>query len=294
MVRKIRNLLLTLLFLAGFGIFTYPIVSNQWNTYRQSRLIASYEVAVKEMSEEDFTAEWSAAKAFTSQITQNNIYADVFGEEAKDTDSKYRRVLNIGNDGIMGYLSIPKINVKLSIYHGTKDSVLQTGVGHINGTSLPIGGEGTHSVLAAHRALPSAELFTNLDQLQEGDVFYIHVLDETLAYEVDRVLPMVEKEDMATLSSALSIEEGKDYVTLFTCTPYGVNTHRLLVRGERIPFEPTEIADDTTPASALVENVTNYYMIYGYAGLIITFILILLLRLILGGKSQRVERRISN
>ena len=290
MVRKIRNLLLALLFLAGFGIFTYPIVSNQWNTYRQSRLIASYEVAVKEMSEEDFTAEWSAAKALTSQITQNNIYADVFGEEAKDTDSRYRRVLNIGNDGIMGYLSIPKINVKLSIYHGTKDSVLQTGVGHINGTSLPIGGEGTHSVLAAHRALPSAELFTNLDQLQEGDVFYIHVLDETLAYEVDRVLPMVEKEDMATLSSALSIEEGKDYVTLFTCTPYGVNTHRLLVRGERIPFEPTEIADDTTPASALVENVTNYYMIYGYAGLIITFFLILLLRLILGGKKSKSRK----
>lgn len=290
MVRKIRNLLLALLFLAGFGIFTYPIVSNQWNTYRQSRLIASYEVAVKEMSEEDFTAEWSAAKVFTSQITQNNIYADVFGEEAKDTDSRYRRVLNIGNDGIMGYLSIPKINVKLSIYHGTKDSVLQTGVGHINGTSLPIGGEGTHSVLAAHRALPSAELFTNLDQLKEGDVFYIHVLDETLAYEVDRVLPMVEKEDMATLSSALSIEEGKDYVTLFTCTPYGVNTHRLLVRGERIPFEPTEIADDTTPASALVENVTNYYMIYGYAGLIITFFLILLLRLILGGKKSKSRK----
>ena len=290
MVRKIRNLLLALLFLAGFGIFTYPIVSNQWNTYRQSRLIASYEVAVKEMSEEDFTAEWSAAKAFTSQITQNNIYADVFGEEAKDTDSKYRRVLNIGNDGIMGYLSIPKINVKLSIYHGTKDSVLQTGVGHINGTSLPIGGEGTHSVLAAHRALPSAELFTNLDQLQEGDVFYIHVLDETLAYEVDRVLPMVEKEDMATLSSALSIEEGKDYVTLFTCTPYGVNTHRLLVRGERIPFEPTEIADDSIPASALVENVTNYYMIYGYAGLIITLFLILLLRLILGGKKSKSRK----
>ncbi len=289
MKRKIMNLLFALLFLAGFGILTYPVVSNQWNTYRQSQLISSYESVVEEMTVEDFTAEWSAAKGFTSQITQNNIYADVFGEDSDDpSNSDYRSVLNIGNDGIMGYILIPKINVKLSIYHGTADATLQTGVGHLNGTSLPIGGAGTHSVLAAHRGLPSAELFTDVDQLKEGDIFYIHVLDETLAYEVDQILPMVDKEDMETLSSALSIEDGKDYVTLFTCTPYGVNSHRLLVRGERIPFEPTEIADDSTPASAFVENVTSYYMIYVYAGLIITLILILLLRLILGRKSQRV------
>lgn len=289
MKRKIMNLLFALLFLAGFGILTYPVVSNQWNTYRQSQLISSYEEVVEKMNEEDFTAEWSAAKGFTSQITQNNIYADVFGEDSDDpSGSDYRSVLNIGNDGIMGYILIPKINVRLSIYHGTADATLQTGVGHLNGTSLPIGGEGTHSVLAAHRGLPSAELFTDVDQLKEGDVFYINVLDETLAYEVDRILPMVDKDDMETLSGALSIEEGKDYVTLFTCTPYGVNSHRLLVRGERIPFEPTEIADDSTPASAFVENVTSYYMIYVYAGLIITLILILLLRLILGRKSPRV------
>ncbi len=288
MKRKIMNLLFTLLFLAGFGILTYPVVSNQWNTYRQSQLISSYEAVVEEMTVEDFTAEWDAAKGFTSQITQNNIYADVFGEDSEDSsDSDYRNVLNIGNDGIMGYISIPKINVRLSVYHGTADATLQTGVGHLNGTSLPIGGEGTHSVLAAHRGLPSAKLFTDVDQLKEGDVFYIHVLDETLAYEVDQILSMVDKDDMETLTSALAIEDGKDYVTLFTCTPYGVNTHRLLVRGERIPFEPTEIADDSTPASAFVENVTNYYMIYVYAGLIITLILILLLRLILGRKRSK-------
>lgn len=288
MIRKIANLLFALLFLAGFGVLTYPVVSNQWNTYRQSQLISSYDDVVEEMTVEDFSAEWSAAKGFTSQITQNNIYADVFGEDSGDAaNSDYRNVLNIGNDGIMGYISIPKIGVKLSIYHGTTDAVLQTGVGHLNGTSLPIGGEGTHSVLAAHRGLPSAELFTDVDQLQEGDVFYIHVLDDTLAYEVDQILPMVDKDDMVTLSNALAIEGGKDYVTLFTCTPYGVNTHRLLVRGERIPFEPTEIADDSTPASALVENVTSYYMIYVYVGLIITLILILLLRLILGGKKSK-------
>lgn len=288
MKRTITNLLFALLFLTGFGVLTYPVVSNQWNNYRQQQLISSYDNVVEEMTVEDFSAEWSAAKGFTSQITQNNIYADVFGEDGDDpSTSEYRNVLNIGNDGIMGYISIPKIHVKLSIYHGTGDSVLQTGVGHLNGTSLPVGGEGTHSVLAAHRGLPSAELFTDIDQLENGDVFYLHVLDETLAYEVDQILPMVDKDDMNTLSQALSIEDDKDYVTLFTCTPYGVNTHRLLVRGERIPFEPTEIADDSTPASAIVENVSSYYMIYVYVGLIITLILILLLRLILGRKKSK-------
>ena len=185
MKRKISSILFGLLFLIGFGVLVYPTVANQWNTYRQSRLISHYETVVEEMKPEDFTAEWEKAYAFNDTMTQNNIYGDVFGSEEEDLeDTEYWKVLNVANDGVMGYLSIPKINVKLAIYHGVDDEVLQTGIGHLDGTKLPIGGESTHSVLAAHRGLPSARLFTDIDQLETGDKFYIHVLDEILAYEM--------------------------------------------------------------------------------------------------------------
>ena len=237
MTRRRTGILFGLLFLIGFGILVYPTVADQWNTYRQNRLISSYEDTVEEMEPEDFTREWEAARSFNATIPQNNIYGDVFGEDGKEAENTaYWQVLNIAGDGVMGYLSIPKIDVKLSIYHGTSDEVLQTGIGHLDGTALPIGGESTHSVLAAHRGLPSARLFTDVDQLQEGDKFYIHVLDEVLAYQVEQILDMVDKDDHETLEAALHTEEGKDYVTLFTCTPYGVNSHRLLVRGVRVPY----------------------------------------------------------
>lgn len=288
MHKKIASFLFALLFLAGFGVLTYPTISNQWNTYRQNQLISTYQETVAAMTPEDFSKEWEQANALNDTITENNIYGDVFGEDEEDNEmSAYRQALNIQGDGIMGYLTIPKINVKLSIYHGTADSVLQTGVGHLNGTSLPIGGKGTHSVLAAHRGLPSSKLFTDIDQLEEGDVFYIKVLDETLAYQVNQILPMVESTDMDTLSEALAIDDDEDYVSLFTCTPYGVNTHRLIVRGTRIPYEPTEIADDSTPVGVVVEAVKDYYMLYLIAGLVVALILILLLRLIFRRKRKK-------
>ncbi|MDD6157610.1 MAG: class C sortase [Lachnospiraceae bacterium] len=288
MLRKIASYLFALLFLVGLGVLTYPTISNQWNTYRQNQLISTYQETVAAMTPEDFSTEWEQANALNATITENNIYGDVFGEDEEDNEmSAYRQALNIRGDGIMGYLTIPKINVKLSIYHGTADSVLQTGVGHLNGTSLPIGGKGTHSVLAAHRGLPSSKLFTDVDQLEEGDVFYIKVLDETLAYQVDQILPMVESTDMDTLSEALAIDDNEDYVSLFTCTPYGVNTHRLIVRGTRIPYEPTEITDDNTPAGVVVEAVKDYYMLYLIAGLVVALILILLLRLIFRRKRNK-------
>lgn len=288
MLRKIASYLFALLFLVGLGVLTYPTISNQWNTYRQNQLISTYQETVAAMTPEDFSTEWEQANALNATITENNIYGDVFGEDEEDNEmSAYRQALNIRGDGIMGYLTIPKINVKLSIYHGTADSVLQTGVGHLNGTSLPIGGQGTHSVLAAHRGLPSSKLFTDVDQLEEGDVFYIKMLDETLAYQVDQILPMVESTDMDTLSEALAIDDNEDYVSLFTCTPYGVNTHRLIVRGTRIPYEPTEITDDNTPAGVVVEAVKDYYMLYLIAGLVVALILILLLRLIFRRKRNK-------
>ena len=181
----------------------------------------------------------------------------------------------------MGYLSIPKINIRLSLYHGTGDDVLQTGVGHLNGTKLPIGGESTHSVLAAHRGLPSARLFTDIDQLYRGDRFYIRILDETLAYEVDQILPMVDKDDTEALEKALQIVEGEDHVTLFTCTPYGVNSHRLLVRGVRVPYEGEEEVA-RTPVETMLRAVQNYYMLYLILGLSVTLLIILIMKFLFG------------
>ena len=287
MKKKISAILFGLLFLVGFGILVYPTVSNQWNTYRQSQLISNYQSVVQDMTPEDFTQEWERAEAFNATITQNNLYSDVFGESTTDLQStEYWKILNEAGDGIMGYLSIPKINIKLAIYHGTADDVLQTGVGHLNGTKLPIGGESTHCVVAAHRGLPSAKLFTDIDQLRNGDKFYIHVLDQVLAYEVDQILPMVDKDDHETLENALKIEEGKDQVTLFTCTPYGVNSHRLLVRGPRVAYNGEE-DKEATISESMVESIKNYYMIYTILGLAVTLLVILLLRFLSKKKKNK-------
>ena len=286
-MKKILNVVFILMFLAGFLLLAYPTISDQWNTYRQSRLISSYEDTVSTMEEEDFSDEWAKAEAFNDTLTENNIYGDVFaGDDEELEDTEYWSVLNVAGDGVMGYLSIPKINVRLSIYHGTSDDVLQTGIGHLDGTKLPIGGKSTHCVLAAHRGLPSARLFTDVDQLEKGDLFYIHVLDEVLAYEVDQIYDMVDKDDMETLESALSIVDGEDHVTLFTCTPYGVNTHRLLVRGERVPYEGEEDAA-STPAESMVRAVQDYYMLYLVLGLSVTLLVILILRCLIRPKRKR-------
>lgn len=287
MKRKIANVLFGLLFLIGFGILVYPTVSDQWNTYRQSRLISNYEAVVENLTEEDFSDEWQKAIAFDQALVRNDLYGDVFGEDDGELEStEYWKVLNVANDGVMGYLSIPKINVKHAIYHGTGDKVLQTGIGHLNGTKLPIGGESTHSVLAAHRGLPSARLFTDLDQIKKGDMFYVHVLDEILAYQVDQILDMVDKDDHETLEAALQVEEGKDQVTLFTCTPYGVNSHRLLVRGTRVPYNGEEEAE-TSVAESMLKTVQNYYMLYLILGLSITFLIILFMRFLFKAKDKK-------
>lgn len=285
MKRKISTFLFGLLFLAGFGILAYPTISNQWNTYRQSKLISNYDTKVSEMTEEDFTREWDLAGAYNRTFDKNSIRTDIFGlEESEDiTRTEYWKVLNVAGDGIMGYITIPKINVKLSIYHGTAEDVLQTGVGHLNGTKLPVGGEGNHSVLSAHRGLPSAKLFTDIDQLKKKDRFYVHVLNEDLAYEVDQILPMVDKDDYDALEEALKIEAGQDYVTLFTCTPYGVNSHRLLVRGHRVPYDG-EL--ESTPVESMVQAIQNYYMLYLLAGLAATALVILIMRRMMKKKTQ--------
>ena len=285
MKRKILNVLFALLFLTGFAILTYPTISDQWNTFRQSRLISDYQEVVSQMEEEDFEEVWAAARGYNQTFEQNSILSDAFGiDEAEHIeDTEYWQVLNVAGDGVMGYLTIPKINIRLAIYHGTSEEVLQTGVGHLNCTRLPVGGESNHTVLSAHRGLPSAKLFTDIDQLEPGDLFYLHILNEDLAYEVDRILPMVDKDDYDALEEALKIEEGKDQVTLFTCTPYGVNSHRLLVRGHRVPYNG-ELDTAPTPAESMVQAIQNYYMLYLLLGVSVTALVIFLLWRIIGRK----------
>lgn len=290
MKRTIMNILFGLMFLVGFGILVYPTVSNQWNTYRQSQLIDSYEEKVEELAVEDFTEEWELARNYNETIEYNALYSQAFGAENSNMrESEYWQVLNVAGDGIMGYISIPKINIRLAIYHGSEETVLQTGVGHIDGTNLPIGGETTHCVLSGHRGLPSAKLFTDIDQLKKGDMFYIHVLDETLAYQVDQISDMVDKEDADALESALALEEGKDHVSLFTCTPYGVNSHRLIVRGTRVPYEGEEHVEATIPET-MVQSVQDYYMIYLILGLSVTLLVIIIMRVVINRKGRRENK----
>ncbi len=225
---NVTTYLLILVLLAGLSLLLYPSFSDYWNSFHQSRAIAGYTEEVSSMDNdvyEDFRsqAQQYNEKLFLRQKTEN---AFLIPEEQL---AEYEQLLDVTGLGIMGYIEIPSIDVSLPIYHGTSDTVLQIAVGHLDWTSLPVGGESTHCVLSGHRGLPSAKLFTNLDKLAVGDTFLMQVLDEVLTYEVDQIL-IVEPDE----TQALMIEEGKDYCTLVTCTPYGVNSHRLLVRGHRI------------------------------------------------------------
>ena len=223
------TILLVLIFLLGLSLLLYPAVSDYWNSKHQTRAIAVYSEEVSGLDEDQYQALWEAAAAYNASLLErDNAY--LLTEEQK---AAYEQLLNVSGLGIMGYIEIPSIDCSLPIYHGTEESVLQIAIGHLEWSSLPVGGESTHCVLSGHRGLPSAKLFTNLDKLQEGDVFLLRVLDEVLTYEVDQIL-IVEPQE----TGALRIVEGEDYCTLVTCTPYGINTHRLLVRGHRIENAP--------------------------------------------------------
>ena len=238
MKKKLSNLAFTIVFLSGLSLMLYPYLSKAWNTYRQSKLTTSYsEVVAEEKEKTDYSTEWEKARAYNEELYEkNDPYAFARAEYAEEPDEIYLSCLDVMGDGMMGYLEIPTIDIKLPIYHTTDENVLENSVGHLEGSSLPVGGENTHAVLSAHRGLPNAKLFTALDSVKEGDTFYLYILDEILCYEVDQIL-VVEPSD----TSELLIEEGKDYVTMFTCTPFAVNTHRLLVRGHRIEnIQPIE------------------------------------------------------
>lgn len=225
MKKHFSTIILIFVFLIGLSLLLYPSLSNYWNSFHASRAVASYSEEVANLDEEGYRKMLEVAKEYNQTLLgRGNRYT--LSEEQK---MEYNDILNIGGTGIMGYIEIESLAVSLPIYHGTDDAVLQIGVGHLDWTSLPVGGEGTHCVISGHRGLPSAKLFTNLDKMSVGDTFVLRVLDEVLTYEVDQIL-IVEPDD----TESLQIEQGKDLCTLVTCTPYGINTHRLLVRGHRV------------------------------------------------------------
>lgn len=224
MKKHITTILFIITLLAGLSLLLYPTVSDWWNSFHQSRAIAGYSEAVSGLDAESYEAWWAKARQYNEDLSHKEDRYRMTKEEG----AEYEAQLDVAGNGIMGYIEIPRIKCSLPIYHGTDEAVLQIAVGHIAGTSLPVGGEGSHCVLSGHRGLPSAKLFTDLDQMGEGDLFMLHVLDETLAYEVDQITVVLPEE-----VNDLELVKGEDYCTLVTCTPYGINSHRLLVRGRR-------------------------------------------------------------
>ena len=283
MKRKLSIILISLIFLSGLGIMLYPMISNAYMEYKQNSIIKNYDEVVKEMPKDTINEELEHARDYNKLLIGTAIVTDPFDPEAQkklELSSNYFNILNLDKKGLIGHIVIPKINVNLPIYHGTSEEVLQKGVGHLQNTSFPVGGESTHSVLSGHTGLSSAKLFTDLDKLEEGNIFYIKTLGETFAYEVDQI-KIVEPHE----TSDLLIESGKDYVTLVTCTPYGINSHRLLVRGTRIPYTE-EVKEEI--AKEEKENIGSTWrdeyfkaLAVGLSGLtilVIIFVIVLLVK----------------
>lgn len=257
----IPEILLICALIVGIGLMSYPFVSDWVNDKHQSRAIATYEQAVEDTSSADLQRMWDEAVAYNQTLGRTNNRFNLSDEEIE----RYNETLDVTGTGIMGTVKIPKINVKLPIYHGTDDTVLQVAIGHIPGSSLPVGGEGTHVVISGHRGLPSARLFTDIDQLQEGDRFQLSVLGKTLTYQVDQIR-IVEPDKL----DDLAIQEGLDLCTLVTCTPYGVNTHRLLVRGHRVPNQEfADIDGDTTRVDPLIQGAGCTVVVCAIAGIVV-------------------------
>ena len=247
--KQIPNLIFGLIFLAGIAIFLYPSVSNYINSKHQSRAITNYEEAMAAISEEDYSKFWQEARQYNEELAQKPLNFKLTGEEL----TKYNSILDPTGTGIIGYIEIENIGVNLPIYHGTEESVLQVGIGHLEGTSFPTGTKSTHVVLSGHRGLPSSKLFSDLDQMIVGDTFLLHILDQTFAYQIDQINIVLPEE-----TSDLAIVDDKEYVTLVTCTPYGVNTHRLLVRAKRVDYnEETKliVPSDATRYGTLIVAV---------------------------------------
>ena len=280
MRKHISTIILCITFITGLSLLLYPTVSNYWNAQHQTQAVVDYTERIEKMDDSEKLAEIDRAVSYNSVLVDNGRRFSPNKEEKEI----YNSILSVDDNGMMGYITIPELRLKLAIYHGVDESVLQVGIGHIEGSSLPVGGSGTHCVISGHRGLPSAKLFTDIDKLVIGDVFMLHVYDEMLTYENDQIL-IVEPEDY----SALAIEEGKDYCTLVTRTPYGINTHRLLIRGHRIE----NMTIDGTRVTSDAIKVNKYLVIAGLSLLLlfVYYLFVLIVRLYKKKRHEDYERK---
>ena len=272
MKRHGTTIILLLVLVIGLSLVLYPTFSDWWNSMHQSRAVTSYVEQVANIDKEQYDRIWNAAWEYNASLT-DRLNSFILDEEQK---AEYEQLLDIGGTGIMGYIEVPSIGVTLPIYHGTNETVLQIAVGHLEWTSLPVGGESSHCVVSGHRGLPSARLFTDLDKLVVGDVFMFRVLDEILTYEVDQIL-IVEPHE----TEALTVTQGKDLCTLITCTPYGINTHRLLVRGHRVENQ------EETQAIRVTADATQIEPIIVAPLVALPILLILLIGLLIPKRNRR-------
>ena len=273
--RRITTIVLLLILLVGLGLILYPSFSDLWNNLHQTRAVVNYAETVADLDNEVYEQMYSEAVAYNARLLRTGIRWSMTDEEREE----YTSTLDVSNTGMMSYIEIPKINCTLPVYHGTDETALQIAIGHLEGSSLPVGGEGTHCVLSGHRGLPSARLFTDLDKLVEGDDFLLYTLDDVLTYEVDQIRVV-----LPTDVSDLNIEAGKDYCTLVTCTPYGINTHRLLVRGHRVETETVSHVRVTADATQ-IDNV----IVAPFVAVPMLLILLILLLLFTGKGKSRPE-----
>lgn len=272
MKKDFSTIILVLVFLIGLSLLLYPSFADYWNSFTQSRAIESYIEQVSGIDDNRYDALWDAAHKYNNALTErlnDYLLSDAMREQ-------YEQLLDVSGSGIMGYIEIPSIDITLPIYHGVEENVLQVAAGHLDWTSLPVGGESTHCVLSGHRGLPSARLFTDLDQLVVGDRFMLHVLDETLTYEVDQIRIVLPEE-----TEELLIREGEDLCTLVTCTPYGVNSHRLLVRGHRVENDAEETVVRVTADAVLVDKLVVAPFV------LVPILLVLLLILLISTRKKK-------
>ncbi|WP_342589649.1 class C sortase [Collinsella tanakaei] len=279
-MKRVRDILPVLVILAGLLVLLYPTISNYLIEQNASRAVASYDQATVDLSAQERELMLARAHAYNDALAASSgaPTASEGGEPAQAVEA-YEDLLNLNGDGMMGYIIIPKMNVELPIYHGVEEKVLQVGVGHLSETSLPVGGESTHAALSGHRGLPSAKLFTDLDQMEEGDQFYIKILGETLAYEVHSIETVLPTE-----TESLAIQPGEDLVTLITCTPYGINSHRLLVHAHRIPYVP-EMEDEIDSVGGFINIPLPYLALLIALAALAVFVTVLKIR------TMRKDRR---
>lgn len=271
-MKQIAGIRYIFLILVGILILLYPYISSSWNRYRDQQLISSHREWVDTQPEQEKEKMWQVAQSYNNELGIQPV-PDAFSLREGIHDPKYETVLNASQDGMMGYVEIPKIDIELPIYHYTSDSVLQKGAGHLFGSALPVGGDGSHTVVSAHRGLPNAEMFTNLPQLEKGDQFYFHVLGEILAYEVDWI-QVVKPNQVSSLSGI----EGEDYAALITCTPYGINTERILVRGKRVPYDKKDYEKAQSSQKKVDEIYLAVQVVCGVLGFLLSLLIILFVK----------------